>query len=151
MRWPSNIRAARITDGMRRCLDALCLSVLLLVAGCPEVEGGDDADADDPPDDVQAILWCVLSWGVGETADGEQVVVRTTSTNRGACLCLPVGTQPFTGSELDELLHEMAVDKCEDDLREAGAITTDCEERIPERPVDYERTCDPDDWPPPPT
>ena len=96
-------------------------------------------------------LLLLLTGARGETASGERVSVLPTTTNRGACLCLPLGTQPFSGTELDELLHEMAVDKCEDDLREAGAITTDCEERIPERPVDYERTCDPDDWPPPPT
>jgi hypothetical protein len=136
---------------MRRGLDALSLSMLLVVAGCPDVEGDEGADADDPPPmDVQAILWCVLSSGFGETANGEQVAVRTTSTNRGACLCLPVGTQPYSGSELDELLHEMALDKCEEDLRALGAVTTNCEELVAERPVDYESSCEPDEWPPPP-
>lgn len=133
---------------MRRGIDALSLSTFL-AAGCPDA-GGDDADADDPPMDVQAIVWCVLSSGFGETADGEQVAVRTTSTNRGACLCLPIGTQPYTGTELDELLHEMAVDKCEEDLRALGAVTTNCKELVAERPVDYESSCEPDEWPPPP-
>jgi len=135
---------------MHRRLEALSLSMLFLVAGCPDVEGGEDADDDEQPVDVQAILWCVLSGGSGETASGEEVYVLTTSINRGACLCLPVGTQPYTGSELDELLHEMAVDKCEEDLRALGAVTTNCDELVPDRPVDYESICDPDDWPPPP-
>ncbi len=135
---------------MCRGLDALGLSVLLVLAGCPEDEGSEDADADDPPVDVQAILWCVLSGASGETASGEEVYVLTSSTNRGACLCLPVGTQPYSGSELDALLHDMAVDKCEEDLRALGAVTTTCEELVAERPVDYESICDADDWPPPP-
>jgi hypothetical protein len=135
---------------MRRGLDALTLSTLL-VAGCPADEGSEDAAPDDPPVDAQAILWCVLSGANGQTASGEEVHVLTTSTNRGACLCLPVGTQPYSGSELDALLHDMAVDKCEEDLRALGAVTTTCEELVAERPVDYERICEPDDWPPPPT
>ena len=93
----------------------------------------------------------MLSSGFGETAEGEEVVVRTTGTNRGACLCLPVGTQPYTGSDLDVLLHDMAIDKCEEDLRALDAVTTDCEVRVDERPVDFESFCDPHDWPPPPT
>jgi hypothetical protein len=139
-----------MTDAMRRGLNALSLSALVFIAGCHDAEGDESSDEDHAPVDIQALLWCVLSAGGGETPDGEQVGVITTSTNRGACLCLPIGTQPYTGSELDELLHDMAIDKCEEDLRALGAATTDCEERVPERPVDYESPCDPDDWPPPP-
>lgn len=136
---------------MRGRIDALGLSVLLFTAGCHESEGNDEVGDDAAPIDVQALLWCVLSEGGGETANGEQVSVITSSTNRGACLCLPVGTQPYTGSELDEVLHQMAIDKCEEDLEAVGAVTTNCEERVPERSVDYESRCEPDDWPPPPT
>jgi hypothetical protein len=150
MRWPPTPSAGRIAGGMRCRVKALGLSMLLLLAGCPDGQEGEEPDADDPPMDVQAILWCVLSAGFGETADGEEVAVRTTSANRGACLCLPLGTQPFTGTELDELLHEMALDKCEEDLRALGAVTTNCAELVAERPVDYESSCEPDEWPPPP-
>jgi len=138
--------------GMRRRLTALSLSALVLMAGCHDAGGDDSGDDDDhTPIDIEALLWCVPSAGSGETADGERVTVLTTSTDRGACLCLPIGTQPSTGSELDELLHEMAIDKCEKDLRALGAITTSCEEHVPEQDVDYQSPCDPDDWPPPPT
>lgn len=139
-----------MANRMRCGLDMFGLCILVQLAGCYQVDGAGDADDDDAPLDVQALLWCVLSEGVGETASGEQVIVSTTGTNRGACLCLPVGTQPYTGSELDEVLHDMAISKCEEDLRALGAITTDCEERVPERSVDYESVCEPDDWPPPP-
>jgi hypothetical protein len=135
---------------MGRVLSALRSSVLVVFAGCHDANPAEANDDDSPPDDVQALLWCVLSSASGETADGERVTVQTTSTNRGACLCLPVGTQPFTGSELDELLHDMALDKCEEDLRALDAVTTHCAELISERPVDYESSCDPDEWPPPP-
>lgn len=135
---------------MRRGIRALIQSMLVLVLGCHEPKSDDADDDDRAPTDVQALVWCVLSSGFGETAEGEEVVVRTTGTNRGACLCLPVGTQPYTGSDLDVLLHDMAIDKCEEDLRALDAVTTDCEERVGERPVDYESSCDPDDWPPPP-
>lgn len=135
---------------MRRRFAALSSSMLLVLVGCPEDAGSEDADVEDPPVDVQAILWCVLTGASGETASGEEVHVLPSSTNRGACLCLPVGTQPYSGSELDELLHDMALDKCEEDLRALGAVTTTCEELVAERPVDYESICEPDDWPPPP-
>jgi hypothetical protein len=138
-----------MVGAMGRVLSALCLSGLAVFAGCPDADQP-EAEDDSPPRDVQALLWCVLSSASGETADGERVRVQTTSTNRGACLCLPVGTQPFTGSELDELLHDMALDKCEEDLRALDAVTTHCAELIAERPVDYESWCDPDAWPPPP-
>ena len=96
-------------------------------------------------------LLLLLTGARGETASGERVSVLPTTTNRGACLCLPLGTQPFSGTELDELLHEMALDKCEEDLRALGAVTTNCAELVAERPVDYESSCEPDDWPPPPS
>lgn len=132
---------------MRRRVHALSLSMLALVASCHD-PAGDDADDDSAPVDVQALLWCVLTSAVrGETADGERVFITTKGE---VCLCLPVGAQPYSGSDLDVLLHDMAIDKCEEDLRALDAVTTDCEERVGERPVDYESSCDPDDWPPPP-
>jgi hypothetical protein len=134
---------------MRRGVVALCSSMLLLLA-CHEGEGGDSGEDDSDVIDVQAILWCVLTGASGETASGEEVHVIPTGANRGACLCLPVGTQPYSGSELDQLLHEMAIDKCEEDLRALGAVTTNCEQLVSDNTVDYESPCDPDDWPPPP-
>ncbi len=139
------------TNAARRFIVALSVSVLFVAGACRDTVPEDmEEDNLSAPVDVQAILWCVLSFGSGETADGEEVSVPTTGTNRGACLCLPVGTQPFSGSELDGLLHQMALDKCEEDLRERGAATTTCEEQVPDRSIDYESYCDPDEWPPPP-
>jgi len=134
----------------RRVIVALGLSALLAGLACRDTEPEDMMEDQAEPIDVQAIVWCVLSHGSGKTDDGEEISVLTTGTNRGACLCLPIEVQPFSGSELDEILHQMALDKCEEDLRERGAVTTSCEEYIPDRSVDYETICDPDDWPPPP-
>lgn len=128
------------------------LSALAVAANmaCQAQDSDEMDDTKAAPEDIVALVWCVLSDGIGQTADGETVDVDTTSENRGACLCLPVGVQPYTGSELDEILHQMALDKCEEDLAELGAVTTDCAEYIPDRSVGYETTCDPDEWPTPP-
>lgn len=73
------------------------LSLLLVAGGCHEPSKG-EAENDEPPVDVQALLWCVVTSAVGgERADGEQVLITTKEV---ACLCLAVGTQPYTGSEL---------------------------------------------------
>jgi hypothetical protein len=64
---------------------------------------------------------------------------------RTAGPCSSASKRSLAGS-----VDDMAVDKCEEDLRALGAVTTNCEELVAERPVDYESSCEPDEWPPPP-
>jgi len=140
----------RVDFARRVIVAALGLSALLAGLACRNTEPENMMEDQAEPIDVQAIVWCVFSFGSGETADGEEIRDPITGgTEANACLCLPIEIQPFSGSELDEILHQMAIDKCEESLREQGAVTTNCEELVG-LPVDYETICDPDDWPPPP-
>lgn len=120
------------------------------VTACDDTNSGSDSEDELAPLDVRALLWCVPSSGEGATADGTRVSVVNTASDPGACLCLPVGTMPTTGSELDATLHDLAREKCEQELEALGAVTTRCEELISDAPVDYEEPCEPDEWPSPP-
>lgn len=93
--WPGHGCLASMLGAMRCSVGGL--SLLLVAGGCHEPSKG-EAENDEPPVDVQALLWCVVTSAVGgERADGEQVLITTKEV---ACLCLAVGTQPYTGSEL---------------------------------------------------
>lgn len=110
-----------------------------------------DVDEGAAPLDVQALLWCLSCSGEGTTADGESVTFSGTRSDPGACLCIPVGMQPTTGSELDQALHDMALERCEEELAALGAVTTRCDEYVSRAIVDYKEPCEPDEWPPLPT
>ena len=139
---------------MRGHRSGLWLLVVALgaAAACNDPSSMDmDADDGSAPLDVQALLWCLSSTDEGTTADCETVLYLSTASNPGACLCIPVGMQPTTGSELDQALHEKALERCEEELAALGAVTTRCDEYVSKALVDYEEPCEPDEWPPLPS
>ncbi len=116
------------------------LAMLLGVAGCADAEDDPAKDLDEP-EDITALRWCLSGQGSGEDAEGAQRVVP--AEQPPACVCLPVGTQPSTGSVHEAALIDDAVARCEAALAELGAVTTDCAERVRQRQVDYRGSCEP--------
>jgi len=60
-----------------RVIVALGLSALLAGLACRDAEPEDMKEDQAEPIDVQAIVWCVFSFGSGETADGEEIRDRS--------------------------------------------------------------------------